>query len=57
MGGSHQAPFGGPQRVLKYLARYTHRVAVSNHRLRALEDGRVSFEWKDYAHPSRSARS
>jgi putative transposase len=46
-------PFGGPQRVLKYLARYTHRVAISNHRLRALEDGRVSFEWKDYAHHGR----
>jgi hypothetical protein len=45
-------PFGGPQRVLKYLARYTHRVAISNHRLRALENGRVSFEWKDYAHHS-----
>src|SRR6202165_2060882 len=43
-------PFGGPQRVLRYLARYTHRVAISNHRLRALENGRVSFEWKDYAH-------
>src|SRR5204862_3500172 len=43
-------PFGGPQRVLKYLARYTHRVAISNHRLRALENGRVSFEWKDYGH-------
>ena len=42
-------PFGGPQRVLKYLARYTHRVAISNHRLRTLENGRVSFEWKDYA--------
>jgi hypothetical protein len=42
-------PFGGPQRVLKYLARYTHRVAISNQRLRALENGRVSFEWKDYA--------
>ena len=42
-------PFGGPQRVLKYLARYTHRVAISNHRLRCLENGRVSFEWKDYA--------
>jgi putative transposase/transposase-like zinc-binding protein len=40
-------PFGGPQRVLKYLARYTHRVAISNHRLRSLENGRVSFEWKD----------
>ena len=43
-------PFGGPERVLKYLARYTHRVAISNHRLCALENGRVSFEWKDYAH-------
>jgi len=42
-------PFGGPQRVLKYLARYTRRVAISNHRLRTLENGRVSFEWKDYA--------
>src|SRR5205807_2743394 len=47
-----QPPFGGPQRVLRYLARYTHRVAISNHRLRALENGRVSFEWKDYAHHS-----
>ena len=36
-------PFGGPQRVLKYLARYTHRVAISNHRLRSLEHGRVTF--------------
>jgi hypothetical protein len=43
-------PFGGPQRVLKHLARYTHRLAISNHRLRALENGRVSFEWKGYAH-------
>ena len=42
-------PFGGPERVLKYLARYTHRVAISNHRLRALQNGHVSFEWKDYA--------
>jgi hypothetical protein len=47
-------PFGGPQRVLKYLARYTHRVAISNHRLRSLENGRVSFEWKDYADRSRT---
>jgi putative transposase/transposase-like zinc-binding protein len=43
-------PFGGPARVLKYLARYTHRVAISNHRLRSLENGNVSFAWKDYAH-------
>jgi hypothetical protein len=47
-------PFGGPQRVLKYLARYTHRVAISNHRLRSLEHGRVTFEWKDYADRSRT---
>ena len=42
-------PFGGPEQVLKYLARYTHRVAISNRRLLSIEDGRVSFEWKDYA--------
>jgi hypothetical protein len=42
-------PFGGPEQVLKYLARYTHRVAISNHRLIALEDGEVTFRWKDYA--------
>jgi hypothetical protein len=42
-------PFGGPERVLKYLARYTHRVAISNRRLLSMEDGRVSFEYKDYA--------
>jgi hypothetical protein len=41
-------PFGGPQQVLDYLGRYTHRVAISNHRLLALEDGRVTFSWKDY---------
>ena len=43
-------PFGGPQQVLRYLARYTHRVAISNSRLLDLEDGQVSFTWKDYAH-------
>jgi hypothetical protein len=42
-------PFGGPEQVLKYLARYTHRVAISNRRLLSLADGRVAFEWKDYA--------
>lgn len=47
-------PFGGPRRVLKYLARYSHRVAISNHRLRALENGHVSFDWKDYAHCNRT---
>jgi hypothetical protein len=48
-------PFGGPERVLKYLARYTHRVAISNHRLQSLENGRVSFEWKDYARRNRTS--
>ena len=43
-------PFGGPNHVLNYLARYTHRVAISNHRLVALSDGKVTFRWKDYAH-------
>jgi hypothetical protein len=42
-------PFGGPEQVLKYLARYTHRVAISNSRLVALEGDRVEFLWKDYA--------
>ena len=42
-------PFGGPEQVLKYLARYTHRVAISNRRLLSIEDGRVRFEYKDYA--------
>jgi len=42
-------PFGGPERVLKYLARYTHRVAISNHRLVSLAEGRVTFHYKDYA--------
>ncbi len=42
-------PFGGPAQVLKYLARYTHRVAITNRRLVALEDGKVRFRWKDYA--------
>jgi hypothetical protein len=42
-------PFGGPAQVLKYLARYTHRVAISNARLLDLRDGRVTFRYKDYA--------
>jgi hypothetical protein len=41
-------PFGGPAQVLAYLGRYTHRVAISNSRLVSLEDGRVTFTWKDY---------
>jgi ssDNA-binding Zn-finger/Zn-ribbon topoisomerase 1 len=41
-------PFGGPREVLRYLARYTHRVAISNRRLIALDDKTVTFKWKDY---------
>jgi hypothetical protein len=41
-------PFGGPEQVLEYLGRYTHRVAISNERLVGMADGQVSFEWKDY---------
>src|SRR5207247_3072337 len=48
-----QASFGGPAQVLKYLARYTHRVAISNQRLLALQDGRVTFRYKDYAEGQR----
>jgi len=40
-------PFGGPQQVLRYLARYTHRIAISNGRLIKLENGRVHFSWRD----------
>jgi hypothetical protein len=46
-------PFGGPEHVLHYLARYTHRVAISNHRLVSVADGKVTFRWKDYAHKSK----
>jgi hypothetical protein len=42
--------FGGPMQVLRYLGRYTHRVAISNHRLLAFDGEHVTFRWKDYAH-------
>ncbi len=45
-------PFGSPAHVLHYLARYTHRVAISNHRLVAITDDTVAFRWKDYRHGS-----
>jgi hypothetical protein len=48
-----KAPFGGPDRVLDYLGRYTHRVAISNNRLEELKDGQVSFAYKDYKHEQR----
>jgi hypothetical protein len=41
-------PFAGPQQVLDYVGRYTHRVAISNNRLLDIENDRVSFQWKDY---------
>jgi hypothetical protein len=43
-------PFGGPEYVLQYLGRYTHRVAISNHRLISFADGQVTFRWRDSAH-------
>jgi hypothetical protein len=48
-----ERPFGGPEQVLDYLGRYTHRVAISNNRLLRLEDGKLSFRWKDYRNRSR----
>ncbi len=44
-------PFAGPRQVLRYLGRYTHRVAISNHRIVALDDKRVTFRWNDRARP------
>jgi len=43
-------PFAGPAQVLTYLSRYTHRIAIANSRLVAMADGRVTFQWRDYAH-------
>jgi Putative transposase/Transposase zinc-binding domain len=45
-----EPPFGGPEYVLHYLGRYTHRVAISNHRLVSFHDGQVTFRWRDSAH-------
>ena len=49
-------PFGGPEHVLQYLARYTHRVAISNHRLLSFAEGKVTFRWKDYAHGNKKRK-
>jgi Putative transposase/Transposase zinc-binding domain len=46
-------PFAGPEAVLAYLARYTHRVAISNQRLHSLDNDQVTFQWKDYQHRDR----
>jgi hypothetical protein len=48
-------PFGGPQHALRYLGAYTHRVAISNHRLVALEEGKVTFRWRNSAHGNKEA--
>jgi hypothetical protein len=48
MGRLRQEPFGGPEQVLRYMARYTHRVAIANSRLVAIDHEGVSFKWKDY---------
>ena len=47
---------GGPVQALRYLGRYTHRVAISNHRLIAFDGERVTFRWKDYAHGNKQRR-
>ena len=47
-----KAPFAGPQQVLDYVGRYTHRVAISNNRLLDIEDGQVQFRYKDYRNGS-----
>jgi hypothetical protein len=43
-----KAPFAGPQQVVDYVGRYTHRIAISNHRIVDIEDGQVKFNWRDY---------
>ena len=51
-----KAPFAGPQQVLDYVGRYTHRVAISNNRLLDIEDGQVQFRYKDYRNDSQQKR-
>lgn len=50
-------PFGGPEQVLRYLSRYTHRVAISNHRIVKVADGNVTFLWRDYAHGNKKKKT
>jgi hypothetical protein len=49
-------PFAGPEQVLRYLGRYTHRIALSNDRLESIQDGKVTFRWRDRAHGNRLGR-
>ena len=46
-------PFGGAEHALRYLGRYTHRIAISNHRLVSLAEGRITFRWRDSAHKNK----
>jgi hypothetical protein len=48
--------FGGPEQVLRYLGRYTHRVAISNHRLVSFDGDQVTFRWRDYAHGNKKRK-
>src|SRR5262249_35451094 len=48
--------FGGPEQVLRYLGRYTHRVAISNHRLISFDGDQVTFRWKDDAHGNKKRK-
>jgi hypothetical protein len=48
------APFSGPEDVLEYAARYTHRVAISNNRLLDIQDEKVQFRWRDYRDDNRN---
>jgi hypothetical protein len=48
--------FGGPTQVLRYLGRYTHRVAISNHRLLSFDGENVTFRWRDYAHGNKQKK-
>jgi hypothetical protein len=50
-----KAPFAGPQQVLGYVGRYTHRIAISNNRLLAIDGGKVRYRWKDYRHGNNHA--
>ncbi len=45
-------PFAGPQSVVEYLGRYTHKIAISNHRIKNYQEGKVTFGYKDYRHGS-----
>ena len=49
-------PFGGPEHALRYLGGYTHRVAISNHRLVSFTDGQVTFRWRDSAHKNKKRK-